>query len=145
MKSAGPGIRPFPLLAALLVLTSCGFVPDPVYRSSGLTGSVSASGFRQRGIASYYGPGFHGRLTANGETFDMNAMTCAHLTLPFGTVLHVTNLDNGMEIVVRVNDRGPYVGGRIIDLSQGAAEDLGMIESGTAEVMLRAMGSEDDQ
>lgn len=145
MRSTATGIKRVPLVAALLILTACAFVPDPVYRSSGLTGSVSANGFRQRGIASYYGPGFHGRLTANGETFDMNAMTCAHLTLPFGTVLHVTNLDNGMEIVVRVNDRGPYVGGRIIDLSQGAAEDLGMIESGTAEVMLRAMGSEDDQ
>ncbi len=133
------------VLTLLLLLSSCALVPDPVYRSSGLTGSASVSGFRQRGTASYYGPGFHGKLTANGETFDMHAMTCAHLTLPFGTLLHVTNLDNGGEVVVRVNDRGPYVGGRIIDLARGAAEELGMIESGTAEVMLRVIGSENDE
>jgi rare lipoprotein A len=134
----------FPVLALLLQLTSCAFIPDPVYRSSGVTASLSVTGFRQRGTASYYGPGFHGRLTANGETFDQNAMTCAHLTLPFGTLLHVTNLDNDLEIVVRVNDRGPYVDGRIIDLAQGAAEELGMLETGIAEVMLRVIGSEDD-
>jgi rare lipoprotein A len=96
----------------------------------------TAAGFRQRGVASYYGEGFHGNLTANGETFDMYALTCAHLTLPFNTILRVHNLDNDREVTVRVNDRGPYVGGRIIDLSKGAAEDLGMLEAGTANVLL---------
>lgn len=94
------------------------------------------AGFRQRGVASYYGPGFHGKLTANGETFDMYALTCAHLTLPFGTVLRVTNTENNREVIVRVNDRGPYVGGRIIDLSKKAAEELGMLEAGIANVLL---------
>jgi len=132
------------VLSGLLMMTAgCSLVSRPVYRSGGLTASAGIPGIRQRGVASYYGPGFHGRLTANGETFDMNAMTCAHLTLPFGTVLRVTNLDNDREVVVRVNDRGPYVGGRIIDLSQGAATELGMIESGTAEVMLQVIGGQD--
>ena len=111
-------------------------ISSPVYRSGGVSASGAVAGFRQRGVASYYGPGFHGNLTANGETFDMNAMTCAHLTLPFDTVLRVRNLDNDREVTVRVNDRGPYVGGRIIDLSKGAAERLGMLETGIANVLI---------
>ena len=111
-------------------------ISTPVYRSGGISASVAVAGFRARGVASFYGPGFHGNLTANGETFDMNAMTCAHLTLPFDTVLRVTNLDNNRQVTVRVNDRGPYVGGRIIDLSKGAAEELGMLEAGIANVLL---------
>jgi rare lipoprotein A len=101
-------------------------------------------GLEQRGTASFYGPGFQGRETANGETFDMNDMTCAHRTLPFGTVLLVRNLDNGREATVRVNDRGPYVGGRIIDLSRAAAGEIGMLETGTAEVLLRIVGVQED-
>jgi rare lipoprotein A len=77
-------------------------------------------------FASWYGPGFHGRLTANGETFDQDAMTAAHKTLPFGTVLRVTNPANGRRIVVRINDRGPFIAGRDIDLSRGAARALGI-------------------
>jgi rare lipoprotein A len=69
----------------------------------------------------------------------MYALTCAHLTLPFDTIIRVTNLDNDREVTVRVNDRGPYVGGRIIDLSKGAAEDLGMLEAGTANVLLKVI------
>jgi rare lipoprotein A len=103
------------------------------------------SGFEQRGTASFYGPGFQGRETANGETFDMNDMTCAHRTLPFGTVLLVRNLDNGREATVRVNDRGPYVGGRIIDLSRAAADEIGMLQTGTAEVLLRVVGVQEDE
>jgi rare lipoprotein A len=72
----------------------------------------------------------------------MNAMTCAHLTLPFGTILKVTNLDNDRSVTVRINDRGPYVGGRIIDLSKGAARSLDMIESGVANVLIEVIGSE---
>jgi len=143
----GRSWRPALLLAALLpLLTSgCGLVPKPVYRSGGLAASAGIPGLRMRGVASFYGPGFQGRRTANGETFDMNAMTCAHRTLPFGTVLRVTNLDNDREVVVRVNDRGPYVGGRIIDLSRGAAEELGMVDTGTAEVMLDVIGGQEDE
>lgn len=120
----------------VLVLSGCYLESNPVYRSGGISAVGTAAGFRQRGVASYYGEGFHGNMTANGETFDMYALTCAHLTLPFNTVLRVKNLDNDREVTVRVNDRGPYVGGRIIDLSKGAAEDLGMIEAGTANVLL---------
>ena len=114
-------------------------ISTPVYRSGGISASGTVAGFQQRGVASYYGPGFHGNLTANGETFDMNAMTCAHLTLPFDTVLRITNLDNDRHVTVRVNDRGPYVGGRIIDLSKGAAEELGMLEAGIANVLINVI------
>ena len=93
----------------------------------------------QSGVASYYGPGFHGRRTANGERFNMNAMTAAHRTLPFGTKLKVTNLNNGKTAFVRVNDRGPYAGGRIIDLSVAAAHAIGSSSSGTARVKLEVV------
>ncbi len=85
-------------------------------------------------VASYYGKRFHGRLTANGERFNMNAMTAAHKTLPFGTRLRVTNLANGRSVTVRINDRGPYIAGRTIDLSRGAAAKIGMIHRGHARV-----------
>ena len=123
----------------VLVLSGCYLETNPVYRSTGISASGTVAGFQQRGVASYYGDGFHGNLTANGETFDMYALTCAHLTLPFGTVIRVINLDNDREVTVRVNDRGPYVGGRIIDLSTGAAEELGMLDAGIANVLLRVL------
>ena len=90
----------------------------------------------QSGPASYYGKRFHGRTTANGERFNMNSMTAAHRTLPFGTKVKVTNRNNGKSVVVRINDRGPFHGKRIIDLSQGAASQIGMIRSGVANVSL---------
>ncbi|MEM6858160.1 MAG: septal ring lytic transglycosylase RlpA family protein [Pseudomonadota bacterium] len=86
--------------------------------------------------ASYYGKRFHGRRTANGERFDMNAMTAAHKTLPFGTHVLVTNPANGRSVTVRINDRGPFIRGRSIDLSRGAAEELGIIRRGHARVQL---------
>ena len=92
--------------------------------------------FASAGVASYYGSGFHGRRTANGERFDMHAMTAAHRTLPFGTLVKVTNLSNGKSTVVRVNDRGPYVGNRVIDLSVAAAKQIGSTHSGVAQVSL---------
>lgn len=95
-----------------------------------------ASVMRFTGLASWYGPGFHGNLSANGEIFNENAMTAAHKELPFGTMVLVTNLENGRRVVVRINDRGPYVGDRIIDLSAGAARVLGIIDSGVANVQL---------
>ena len=84
-----------------------------------------------RGIASWYGGHFHGRKTASGERYDMNALTAAHPTLPFGTVVRVRSLVNGKEVDVRINDRGPHVGRRLIDLSRGAAQALGLIDAGT--------------
>ncbi len=123
----------------VLILSGCYLESNPVYRSGGISAAGNPAGFRQRGIASYYGESFDGRMTANGEIFDMNALTCAHLTLPFNTIIRVTNLDNDREVTVRVNDRGPYVGGRIIDLSKGAAENLGMLEAGTANVLLKVI------
>lgn len=88
------------------------------------------------GLASWYGPGFHGRRTASGKRFDMAALTAAHPTLPFGSRVRVTNLANGRSVVVRINDRGPYVKPRIIDLSRAAAEALGFLDDGVTRVRL---------
>ena len=95
----------------------------------------------QEGIASWYGPGFHGRRTSSGETYNQYDLTAAHRTLPLGTWAVVTNLDNGRSVRVWVNDRGPYVVGRVIDLSYGAAHELGMIESGTVPVRIVVLGT----
>jgi rare lipoprotein A len=113
---------------------------SPKYRSGVGSGDGSvlySSEFVQRGIASYYGREDNGKPTASGEIYDMNGITAAHRTLPFGTMLEVTNLENGKKVLVRVNDRGPFVGGRIIDLSVGAARRLGMLDNGTALVEIR--------
>jgi rare lipoprotein A len=101
----------------------------------------SSDGFRERGIASWYGRDFHGRTTSSGEIYDMNAMTAAHKSLPIPTWVEVTNLNNGQRVIVKVNDRGPFIDGRIIDLSQRAAQEIGMIEAGTARVQVRALGA----
>ena len=93
--------------------------------------------YYEMGIASWYGPGFHGNLTANGEVYDMHEVSAAHKTLPFGTVVRVVEIETGRSIVVRINDRGPFVEGRIIDLSRGAAEQLGIIDKGITRVGLR--------
>lgn len=103
----------------------------------------SAHGYVEKGIASWYGKQFHGRKTSNGETYDMYAMTAAHKTLPMNVHLKVTNLDNGRSTVVRVNDRGPFVRSRIIDLSYSAANELGVVEPGTANVHIEALGYQD--
>ncbi|TNE70555.1 septal ring lytic transglycosylase RlpA family protein [bacterium] len=106
--------------------------------SLGLTSCATTSSTRafQSGVASWYGPGFHGKQTANGEKYDQEELTAAHKTLPFNTLVRVMNLDNGKSVVVRINDRGPYAKGRIIDLSRGAAKKLDMLNSGTARVRL---------
>ena len=101
----------------------------------------SARGFVQRGIASWYGPKFHGRRTSSGETYDMYKMTAAHKTLPLPTHVSVRNLATGREIVVRVNDRGPFHGDRILDLSYAAATKLGIARRGTGLVEVRALES----
>ncbi len=95
------------------------------------------------GRASWYGPDFHGKLTSNGETYNMHAMTAAHKTLPMNTIVRVTNRENGRQVVVRINDRGPFVESRIIDLSKKAASDLNIIKSGTAPVKLEILGFEE--
>lgn len=97
------------------------------------------STFRQVGVASWYGKAHHRHRTANGERFDMRAMTAAHRTLPFGTIVRVENLGNGREVKVRINDRGPYVRGRIIDLSAKAADALGIAGQGVAKVRLEVL------
>ena len=93
------------------------------------------------GKASFYSDEFHGRKTANGETFNMDKLTAAHPSLPFGTWVKVTNLRNGKDVVVRINDRGPFIKGRIIDLSISAAKEIGIIKSGTVQVKLEAIQS----
>ena len=93
------------------------------------------------GTASYYGRRFHGRLTASGETFDMNAFTAAHPSLPFGSMVRVTNPRNSRSVIVRINDRGPFVEGRVIDLSRAAAKEIGLIRRGHAEVELELVAS----
>jgi rare lipoprotein A len=100
-----------------------------------------SKGFHQRGIASWYGKAFHGKKTSNGETYDMYAMTAAHKTLPLGTYVRVHNLENNRELEVRINDRGPFVRGRIIDLSFTAAKELGLVGPGTAKVEIVALGT----
>ena len=95
--------------------------------------------YYETGIASWYGPGFDGNYTANGEIYDMNGISAAHKTLPFGTVVRVVELSTGRSVVVRINDRGPFVEGRIIDLSKGAAAKLGTVDKGITEVGLRIL------
>lgn len=143
------------LLIGVFVLTGCA-LPGPHggagSRGGGGSGKpytvrgktyrpyTTANGFTEVGVASWYGPGFHGKLTANGERYNQNAMTAAHKLLPFNTDIRVTNLDNGRSTVVRINDRGPFVANRVIDLSRRAAEQIDMIGSGTARVRLQAVG-----
>lgn len=98
--------------------------------------SASIKGFKQTGWASWYGPGFHGKKTASGERFNQNAMTAAHKTLPLGTYVYVKNLSNGRQIKVRINDRGPFAKGRIIDLSKAAAKKLGLLHRGHGKVVI---------
>ena len=124
-------------LVLLLLLAGCGkkglVVPVP--------GAPDLKVARSEiyGIASWYGDPFHGRRTSNGEVYDMHAMTAAHRTLPFQTVIRVHNLDNGKKVQVRLNDRGPFVKGRIIDLSHAAAQEIDMVGPGTARVRLEIL------
>lgn len=115
----------------------------PFYEVFGVRYQVmnSSEGYRERGIASWYGKKFHGRDTSSGERYDMYQMTAAHKTLPLPTNVRVTNLKNGRAIIVRVNDRGPFVKGRIIDLSYAAAQELDIVTSGTALVEVEALST----
>jgi rare lipoprotein A len=146
-----------PLLGLCLVLAACARpqyrppkppaskAPDATPRPYRVKGRwyqpiANARGFEQTGLASWYGRKFHGRKTSNGETYDMYAMTAAHKTLPLGTFVRVSNLVNGKSVDVRVNDRGPFVRGRIIDLSYTAAKRIGVVGPGTARVRVEALG-----
>ena len=97
------------------------------------------------GISSYYGQKFHGKLTANGEVFDMYGLTAAHKTLPLNTIIRVTNKANDNSLILRVNDRGPYVGNRILDCSYGAALKLDFLNQGTAEIKIEAIECGDNK
>ena len=97
------------------------------------------------GVSSWYGPNFHGKLTANGEVFDMYGVTAAHKKLPLNTVARVTNTDNGKSLILRINDRGPFVKGRILDCSMGAAKKLGFYKDGTANVKIEVLELGDNE
>src|SRR5262245_2243560 len=114
----------------LVVLTGCG-----LFRA----GTPPVENGRQEGVASWYGPGFHGKRTANGEIYDQYELTAAHQSLPLGTRVMVTSLTNGRGVEVRINDRGPFVGGRIVDLSYAAARVIGMVGPGTMPVRLEVI------
>lgn len=119
--------------AAILLLAACASYPGPAPMDSVTTG------WQEEGEASWYGPGFHGRQTASGEVYDMEAMTAAHRELPFGSRVRVVNLDNGRETHVRINDRGPFARGRVLDLSRAAAREIDMLGSGTARVRIEVL------
>jgi rare lipoprotein A len=129
--------RPLPGVLVALVLAGCAATPPQL-----LPSAPGAPGLTETGRASWYGEAHHGRRTANGERFDMHAMTAAHPSLPFGTRLRVVNLDNDRAVEVRVNDRGPSVPGRILDLSYAAARALRAIEAGIIRVRLTVLSSD---
>ena len=144
-KDDGPGARPPGNLSS---------IPDAKPRSEPLNRAAnrpyevfgkkyvpltSVQAFRQRGVASWYGKRFHGQKTSSGETYDMYAMTAAHPTLPIPSYARVTSVKTGRQVVVRINDRGPFHGGRVIDLSYAAAYRLGLIDSGSGEVEIQSI------
>ncbi len=124
------------LLLIGLNLSGCGGGPKKAHSPADYPAGYPI-GYVERGVASWYGPGFHGHKTANGEQYDMHRLTAAHRTLPLGSVLLVKSLSNGRTVTVRVNDRGPFVKNRILDLSLGAAQSLGMTGAGTDQIELR--------
>ena len=136
------------IIAGICVCLFSSCSSSPRYRRGGLSVRSSSKIYRKKGrlseakthalkgVASYYGSGFHGKKTASGERFDMYGLTAAHRTLPFNTLVKVTNLKNKKFVVVRINDRGPFKKGRIIDLSLEAAKKINLIETGTAKVKL---------
>ena len=140
------------LLFSLIGMFCLGCSPSPRYQSGGKSvpsvtkkqkknkkSSFNKSIKVYKGISSYYGPNFHGKLTANGEIFDMYGVTAAHKEFPFNTVVRVTNENNEKSLLIRINDRGPYVGNRILDCSFGAAKKLGFVSEGTAHVKIEVI------
>ena len=149
----GKTILPLIFFSIILLLAGCATAPPQGYYQKGGTQRAyqidgkwyqpvdTAYGFEEEGIASWYGRDFHGKLTSNGESYNMYAMTAAHKTLPMGTYVKVTRLDNGKETIVRINDRGPFVRGRVIDLSYKAASELDIADDGTGKVKIVALGN----
>lgn len=137
---ARPPTKPTPLFIIVIgvsafIYDGCTAVPPPIDRFPGYP-----IGFVERGMASWYGPGFHGNKTANGERYDMHKLTAAHRTLPLGSVAVVHSLTSGRHVTVRINDRGPFARGRILDLSLAGAQALGMVGNGTDQIELRVVG-----
>lgn len=126
-------MNPIATMAMVAVVSGC--LLSAAHAEPGV-GDNDADEFTQVGRASWYGPGFHGRTTASGDAFNQNALTAAHRKLPLGSTVQVTNLQNGRSVTVTINDRGPYVRGRVIDLSRAAARDLGITRTGTAKVKI---------
>ena len=143
------------LLSIIVMISSCTVSPrynaNPKQNKNKKTAytknkkSISSNKKIYKGISSWYGPNFHGKLTANGEVFDMYGITAAHKSLPLNTVAKVTNLDNGKSIILRINDRGPYVGNRILDCSMGAAKKLDFYNQGTAFVKIEIIEFGDNE
>ena len=146
--------RLWAVLLIALLLQGCGLISsEPTHRGGSgkarpytVRGQtyyplLSGDGFVEEGVASWYGSDFHGKLTANGERYDMYGMTAAHKILPFNTEVKVTNLDNGRSIMVRINDRGPFVANRVIDLTHTGASKIGMLGPGTARVRVETVGA----
>lgn len=132
--SVADRIAAYMLMLSLSALPACSTVTKGVGDYD-----VFSEGYKERGYASWYGDGFHGRPTASGEIYDQNKMTAAHRGLPLGSVVRVINAENGRAVEVMINDRGPFVNGRIIDLSLAAAERVGMVEVGTSPVWLEVV------
>lgn len=131
----------------ILAVGGCGFGAKRSGKSYVINGKryhilASADGYREKGQASWYGEPFHGRQTASGEVYDMNQISAAHKTLPLHTWVEVKNLDNNKSLVLRINDRGPFVRGRIIDLSKAAALEMGMLGNGLAKVTVTAISAD---
>ena len=122
------------ILILLGTLAACGGPPKPTYFPG------YPVGFVERGVASWYGPGFHGNKTANGERYDMHKLTAAHRTLPLGSIAVVRSMSTGRQVTVRINDRGPFARGRVLDLSLAGAQALMMTGTGTGEIELRVIG-----
>ena len=142
--------RALPWLVATLLLAACHRAPPPAQPVPAAPAQPvqppppPAPVIYEEGIASWYGPAFDGRPTASGEIFDSSALTAAHRRLPFGTLVRVVNVETGSEVVVRINDRGPRIDGRIIDVSRAAADSLGMIRAGTVKVRLVLLRERDE-
>lgn len=126
---------------AWMLLLACGFAVSACTVLPKGRADLDVS-MKERGIASWYGEDFHGWMTANGEIYDMEALTAAHRTLPLGTAILVTNVENGKQVRVRINDRGPYLYGRVLDLSLAGARALDMVDSGVAAVQIEVVGDQ---
>ena len=135
LSRIAPGLAAAVILIAAVTFQGCRASSPPVHRFPGYP-----IGFIERGVASWYGPGFHGNKTANGERYDMHHLTAAHRTLPLGSVAVVRSLTSGRQVTVRINDRGPFVRGRILDLSLAGAQAIGMTGNGTDQIELKVVG-----